>query len=171
MNIILLGFMGSGKTSIGKMLSKKNDFNFLDTDLEIEKRNQMSINNIFKDLGELFFRNEEKKLLNDIKEKNNIVLSTGGGFACNSQNIKKLNNFGLTIYLKYSNNKLFERLKKQRKERPLIKDLNDSDLKIFIKKYLHERKEYYTQADNIIECDKLDENQMLRKINSLIVPK
>ena len=171
MNIILLGFMGSGKTSIGKMLSKKNDFNFLDTDLEIEKRNQMSINNIFKDLGELFFRNEEKKLLNDIKEKNNIVLSTGGGFACNNKNIKKLNNFGLTIYLKYSNNKLFERLKKQRKERPLIKDLNDSDLKIFIKKYLHKRKEYYTQADNIIECDKLDENQILRKINSLIVPK
>ena len=61
MNIILLGFMGSGKTSIGKMLSKKNDFNFNDTDLEIEKRNQMSINNIFKDLGELFFRNEDRK--------------------------------------------------------------------------------------------------------------
>ena len=169
MNIILLGFMGSGKTSIGKLLSEQVNFNFIDSDLEIEKRNHMSINNIFKKKGELFFRNEEKKLLNEIITKNNIVFATGGGLSCNNKSIKKLNDFGLTIYLRYSNNVLFKRLKKQNKTRPLINNLIDNDLEEFIRKSLKKREDFYNQSNCIIECDKISEREILRKINTLII--
>ena len=168
MNIILLGFMGSGKTSIGKLLSEQINFNFIDSDLEIEKRNQMSINNIFQKQGELFFRNKEKELLNEIIIKDNIVFATGGGLPCNISNIKKLNDFGLTIYLRLSNKELYKRLKKQNKTRPLINNLINNDLKEFIRKSVKKREEFYFQSNCIIECDKISEKEILRKINTFI---
>ena len=89
--------------------------------------------------------------------------------SCNNKSIKKLNDFGLTIYLRYSNNVLFKRLKKQNKTRPLINNLIDNDLEEFIRKSLKKIEDFYNQSNCIIECDKISEREILRKINTLII--
>lgn len=146
--IILVGFMGSGKTTIGKQLAKKLNYNFIDTDLEIENLLGISIGNIFKIKGEEYFRNLEQKIIRNIQVKNTII-STGGGLPCHSNNIDYLNNIGTTVYLQCSEYKLFERLKNDYKQRPLIKNKSNEELLKYITETLKIREPYYLKAKTI----------------------
>ncbi len=160
--------MGSGKSTIAKMLSREIYFEHIDTDSIIEKQNCMTVNQIFKKKGVEYFRNEESKLIDKILNKNKIVISTGGGFVCNNDIIKKINKNDISIYLKLTSKKLYERLKFNHKKRPLLLNIKSDKLKKYINDLLSERENYYSKSKIIIDCNKLSKEEILRKINSLI---
>ena len=166
-NIYLIGFMGSGKTTIGKKLSSSLNLNFIDTDNEIERRNLMSIKDIFRIKGELFFRNEEAKLIKDISKLKNTIISTGGGLPCYNNLIENLNDSGITIYLNYDIDTLYQKLKND-DIRPLL-NKKENEFKIYIKDLLFERKKHYNKSKHNILCNNLKKDIILRQINSLIV--
>jgi len=146
--IILIGFMGSGKTTMGKKLAKKLNYSFLDVDKEIENLVGMSIPKIFETKGENYFRTLEKQFVEKI-DVNNTVISTGGGLPCFNNNIEYLNKIGVTIYLKYSAIELFERLKLEIENRPVLKGKSNEELLLFIEELLNKRKSCYEKAQRI----------------------
>ncbi|WP_341660665.1 shikimate kinase [Blattabacterium cuenoti] len=148
MKITLIGYMGSGKTSIGKMLSKKLNLNFYDLDaLLVEESKNDSILNLFKKKGELFFRNREHSLLKKfLKQKNKYILSVGGGTPCFYNNIYLLNKYSNTFYLKTDSYTLFKRLFLEKDTRPLISHLSKNELFIFIIKHLLKRSYFYEKS-------------------------
>jgi shikimate kinase len=155
MEIVLMGYMGSGKSTIGKSMAKKNNLEFIDLDHYIELQEKQSINAIFKNKGEIYFRLQEAKYLQEIlHSKTNFVLSLGGGTPCyanNTEVIAKSN--GISIYLKAKIPTLHQRLKNESSNRPLIASLNDEDLYEYIGKHLFERAPFYEQADVNISID------------------
>jgi shikimate kinase len=150
--IFLIGFMGSGKTTLGKRLAKKLDKPFLDLDVEIEKSESLTINQIFEKFGETHFRELESKVLKALIINNKeFVLSLGGGTPCDKNNMNLINNSGASIYLKYNAGILASRLIEAKAERPLIKNLDENQLKEFITNKLIEREVFYDQCKFTIE--------------------
>lgn len=139
--------MGSGKTTIGKKLAKKLGYRFIDLDKAIEKKYKSSISLLFDKYGEETFRLLEKKELEKTKNISNYVISTGGGTPCFFENMKFMNFYGKTLYIKISPRGLKHRLINAKKRRPLIEKLSEEELEIFITKQLKQREEYYSQAD------------------------
>lgn len=119
-NVVLIGFMGCGKTTIGKELAKNINFNFIDTDFMIEKLEKKSIEKIFDSFGEHYFRKLEKNVCNKVSSFKNCVISTGGGVIKCEESIVNLKKTGITIYLKATADKIYENLKYDTK-RPLLK--------------------------------------------------
>lgn len=155
MNIILLGYMGVGKSLIGQKLSYLLNKNFIDLDDYIEKKEGKSIQNIFSDSGDLYFRKLESKLLKDCLLKNDdIILSVGGGTPCYNNNISLINsNKNLSIYLKNNNIDISKRLFKIKKNRPLISNIQTEEKMIeFVSKHLFEREFFYNKALIKIDC-------------------
>lgn len=146
--IILLGYMGSGKSTVGRLLSKSINYKSLDLDKLIENEQGLSINNIFKQHGELYFRKLEHQILKETLNTNgNYIISLGGGTPCYANNMELFKDENIiTIYLNSSVNELFERLSLNKSKRPLIASMNDFELKEFIAKHLFERSFYYNQA-------------------------
>lgn len=169
MKIILLGYMGSGKSSVGKCLAEKLQKKFLDLDEEITRTENRSISAIFKESGEIYFRkkeNEALKALIDVQE--DFILSLGGGTPCYANNLEMmLQDEGvLPVYLKTSLQELRERLWNERASRPLIDHLESKDaLEDFIRKHLFERTYYYNQSEVIIDTDR----KSVQKISDEIV--
>lgn len=152
-NIFLVGFMGSGKTTLGKALAAKIDFKFLDTDEQIVQLEKRTIEEIFENDGEGYFRTLEFKVLDVIiNTKNNLVISTGGGFPCFNENMDKLLESGFVVYLSANSDTLYNRLKNDRK-RPLLKF--KSDLKLYIETTLKNREQIYRKAHLIIDSSEL----------------
>ena len=162
--------MGSGKTTIGKLLAKELVISFLDLDEVIEEGVGDSISNIFKGKGEIFFRNMEHEYLNNVlSQKNNIILSTGGGTPCYSGNMETMLALADHVfYLKISIPGLVKRLIKEKDHRPLIKNIDDGDLPEFIGKHLFERNNYYLKATHIIECDNKSPETLVAEIQQLL---
>ena len=155
MNIILLGYMGVGKSLIGQNLSYLLNKNFIDLDDYIEKKEGKSIQNIFSDSGDLYFRKLESNLLKDCLLKNNdIILSVGGGTPCYNNNISLINsNKNLSIYLKNNNIDISKRLFKIKNNRPLISNIQTEEKMIeFVSKHLFEREFFYNKALIKIDC-------------------
>lgn len=148
-NIYLLGFMGSGKSFIGKKLSENLGLNFLDLDLSIEDSSQLTITQIFSQIGEKGFRLTEANVLRKTADISQHIISCGGGTPCYHDNMKWIKDHGISIYLKTSKELLFRRLNNQKNERPLICNMQDEELKQFISVKLDERENYYSQADYI----------------------
>ena len=146
--IILVGFMGSGKTTFGMKLAKKLNYQFVDTDKEIEELVGMSIESIFNTKGEKYFRQLEKQYIQKLKVQN-VVIATGGGMPCFYDNMEYLNKIGVTVYLEYSSQELFERLKNETVNRPLLKHKSEEDLFDYIDDLLLKRERYYLQAQTI----------------------
>lgn len=146
--IILVGFMGSGKTTFGKKLAKKLNYQFVDTDKEIETLVGMSINTVFEKKGEIYFRQLEREYIKQLKVQN-VVIATGGGLPCFYNNMNYLNKIGVTVYLKYSVEELFERLKKENSFRPLLKEKTELELFKFIEQLLKSRESYYLKAQTV----------------------
>ena len=123
--IILIGFMGSGKTSTGKELAKELHFDFLDTDHWIEERNQKTIAQIFKEKGESFFRSEEKEAIAWIRNRQKVVISTGGGLWMNENNRKQLLSLGWCVWLIVSAEAAWKRVEPNSAQRPLLENMKD----------------------------------------------
>ncbi|MCL4129080.1 UNVERIFIED_CONTAM: hypothetical protein GTU68_008776 [Idotea baltica] len=155
MKIVLLGYMGSGKSTVGRQLAEKLKFTFLDLDDFIEEKEKMTIPKLFEEKGEIYFRRKESEYVaKALHEGDNVILSLGGGTPCYGKNMEDV--LALTenvIYLKVSVIGLAQRLQKEKSERPLIKNIPDDDLPEFIGKHLFERSMFYQKANYTIECD------------------
>ncbi len=154
MIISLLGYMGSGKTHISKNLSKKIDFQLVDLDQKISEDHGMSVNKIFEKKGEIYFRKEEKRILEELlSSQENLVLSLGGGTPVYYNNMDIINERSKSIFLRASVNTLTNRLLLQKNMRPLISKIDDEDIPEFIAKHLFERNTYYSKAHFTIDTD------------------
>ena len=155
--IALLGYMGSGKSTIGRALAKAMDCSFDDLDHLIEKESSLSISELFADRGEIAFRKMESQVLQSYLETTSSgVLALGGGTPCYGNNLKLLHEMGAkTVYLQLSVASLLERLKAGKDKRPLIAHLDDEQLEEFIRKHLFERQYYYNQAQCVVDLNDL----------------
>lgn len=169
MIISLLGYMGSGKSHISKILSKKINFNLIDLDQKISEQEGCSIAEIFENKGELYFRKLEKKILEEIlNTEENIILSVGGGTPVYYQNIDTLNAKSSTIFLRASVGTLTERINKQKQKRPLVANISEEDLPEFIAKHLFERNPFYHQAKHIVSTDGKSPDEIMNEIISIL---
>tara|TARA_R110000850_G_C9977687_1_gene465655 strand:+ start:76 stop:567 length:492 start_codon:yes stop_codon:yes gene_type:complete len=162
--------MGSGKTTIGKLLANKLKISFLDLDEVIEQGLEDSISNIFNGKGEIFFRKKEHEYLIDVlSKKEQLILSTGGGTPCYSGNMETMLTLADHVfYLKVSIPGLVKRLLLEKEHRPLIKNIDNGDLPEFIGKHLFERNNFYLKANHIIECDDKDPESLVAEIQELL---
>lgn len=171
MKVILLGYMTSGKTAVGKALSKKQFLPFIDLDKYISEKERLSIKEIFKTKGEIYFRKIEhlylKELL-DLEEK--FVLSLGGGTPCYAGNMNLItsNKNTVSIYLEANIPTLVERLQKGKARRPLVSKLSDEKLVEFVAKHLFERRNFYQQAKHKVQVNNKSLSTVVTEIRILL---
>ena len=158
-NIVFLGMMGSGKTSIGSLISKKIKLEFFDTDRLIEQQLNLNIPKIFETKGENFFRELEEKITLNILKKKKIVISLGGGAFLNKNIRDEVQKNHLSFWLKCSDETIYKRIKNSTK-RPIVTKLNKDELINLSKK----RSKIYSKAMYSINCDNLSKNEILNKI-------
>ncbi|MEM0577062.1 shikimate kinase [Flavobacterium polysaccharolyticum] len=153
--IILLGYMGCGKSTIANKLSEKTTIPFLDLDQYIEEKANLSIKELFEKHGEVYFRKlEHEAFVTLLEQEQAIILGLGGGTPCYANNHELLLRPDvISIYLKASVTTLFERLSRNKSKRPLIANLNDAELQEFIAKHLFDRSYYYNQAKYKVAVD------------------
>jgi shikimate kinase len=156
MKIYIIGYMGSGKSTLGKKLSRAINYSFIDLDNLIEECAHYSIETIFKRFDETVFRKLEKEALYSTLSMSNTVISTGGGTVSYDRNMEWIKKNGLSIYLKLSPKSLQTRLLASKKKRPLIKSKKEDELLQFIENHLAEREIYYTQADIVVKGENLN---------------
>ncbi len=159
-NIVLTGFMGTGKTAVGKILSQKLGFVLVDSDTEIEKEQKTTITDIFKRLGEAAFRDIESHTINRLSSLKKTVLSTGGGAVLRAENMDALRKNGIIVCLSASPETILKRTSKNR-NRPL---LETNDPLQTIKELYNFRKPYYEKADIIIDTDNMSPLQVAEEI-------
>ena len=160
-NLVFLGMMGSGKTTLGKIVSKKLNKNFIDIDNEIENKEGMKISDLFVQKGEAFFRKLEERISLQNLKKNNSVISLGGGAFINKNIQNEVLKNHISIWLKWDNENLIKRIKNSQK-RPIAIQLNDYDLD----KLINKRYKVYAKAKYQIKCDKLSKLEIVKKIIS-----
>ena len=160
MNILLTGFMGAGKTIVGKKLAKRLRYFFIDTDREIEKEQGCSITEIFKYGGEECFRDLETDILQKLQTKQNLVIATGGGMVLRNENRSLMQSLGTRVYLKVELQELMRRLEKDKK-RPLLQKSKPEE---HILEMLQQRKSIYEEAECIIDTTDLSPHQMVTEI-------
>lgn len=168
MNIFLLGYMGCGKSLIGKLLSKNLQRDFIDMDTLIEEREKASISSLFQKKGEIYFRRLEKQVLKElINEKTETIISLGGGTPCYGNNMELITNSGeaKSIYLQAGLDVLTERLFQEKENRPVISHLDEREqLEEFLRKHLFERSFYYNQSDLVIHTDAKSPETIVKEI-------
>ncbi len=167
-NIYLLGYMGSGKSTIGKKLARKLNLAFIDLDKYIEAKQSASISELFEQKGELDFRNIERQSLIEVSKLENKVISLGGGTPCFFDNMKIINNASLSIYLKMSTGMLVSRLINAKIQRPLIRNKNREDLYHFIENQLEYREPFYSQARIMYNASDVNIDDLLFEIDKNI---
>jgi shikimate kinase len=165
MIISLLGYMGSGKSHISKILSDEINYKLIDLDKEISRRQKLTIPEIFEKKGEIYFRKLEREVLEEIlATRENTVLSLGGGTPAYYNNMEIINHNSKSIFLMTSVPVLSERLSKQKEKRPLIAKIPDEDLPEFIAKHLFERNAFYSKAQFSIKTDQKTPENIIREI-------
>ena len=158
-NLVFLGMMGSGKTTLGKIVSKKLNKEFIDVDQAIEQQEGMVISEIFEKKGEPFFRILEEKIsLHSLKKKNSVI-SLGGGAFLNKKIQKEILKNHISIWLKWDSKNLINRIKNSQK-RPIAIKLSDNDLN----KLINERSKVYSKAKYQIKCDRLTKLELMERI-------
>lgn len=163
-NIYLVGFMGVGKTAVGKILAKRLKLQFIEMDEVIEKEENKPITEIFATKGEPYFRKLESNLLKKISEESNNVVSCGGGLICNEENLKLLKKSGMVFNLAASAEAIYERTKKY-SHRPL---LNVDNPLAKIDELIRKRNEYYKKAHHTIDTTKISPDEVADKIIDLL---
>ena len=167
-NLILIGFMGSGKSTVGKILAEKLEMKFLDTDLEIEKEQGRSVQDIFSEKGEEYFRKLENEISKKLSTENNTIISTGGGIILNKENIEYLKKDGVVFFLDVAKKTLYKRLISS-KGRPL---LEGDELWSKINNVLGERLERYrSSADFIVKVGNVIPYETMEDIKKLYIEK
>ena len=160
--IILIGYMGAGKTTIGKALSKELDMMFYDLDWYIETRMHRTVAQIFAEKGEEGFRKIEHNMLHEVAEFENVIISCGGGTPCFFDNMDYLNEQGETIYLKARPEVLCSHLRMGKVERPLIKGKSPEELQQFIVEQLERREPYYSKAKHHLDVSLMDNYEKIK---------
>jgi shikimate kinase len=154
--IILIGYMGAGKTTIGKALSKELGITFYDLDWYIESRMRKTVSEIFAERGEEGFRQIEYNMLHEVAEFEDVIISCGGGTPCFFDNMDYLNQQGQVVYLKAEPEVLYKHLQMGRVERPLLKGKSKEELLKFIKEQLEKREPFYTKARYTLDVSLMD---------------
>jgi shikimate kinase len=170
MKIVLLGYMASGKSSIGKLLSKKLSMKFLDLDDYIINKEGMSIAEIFEKKGEVYFRVIENKYLKEVlNTKDQLILALGGGTPCYANNMEEINKGDtVSIYLQGKTKTMIDRLIKKKSKRPLIASLADDKIPEFVAKHLFERRMYYELAKITVEIDAKSKKEVAKELKKLL---
>lgn len=151
--IFIVGYMGSGKTTVGKQLAKTLSLSFVDVDAYIEKKYRKTISDLFGEKGEEGFRKIESRALREVAEFEDVVVSTGGGTPCFYDNMEIMNGAGVTIYLEVHPKVLADHLLASKTVRPLIAGMQQEELVPFIKEHLARREEYYRKAQIVYHID------------------
>ena len=154
--IILIGYMGSGKTTVGKALSKDTGMMFYDLDWYIESRMRKSVPQLFAERGEDGFRKLEYNMLHEVAEFENVIISCGGGTPCFFDNMDYLNEQGDVLYLKATPDVLYRHLLMAKVERPLLKGKSPEELIAYITEHLKEREPFYSKARYTLDVSLLD---------------
>ena len=165
MKVFLVGFMGSGKTTIGKKLANYLKYDFIDLDKLIESRVGMSIVEYFELHGENAFRDLEKDILQKTEFQENVIIATGGGAPCFGNNMAWMNENGLVAYLSLSPKALASRLENSKTDRPLIRNLKGDELEGFISTKLAEREPFYNQSKFVVSASDLTAERLAFYLN------
>ena len=159
--IILVGYMGSGKTTVGKALSKATGMMFYDLDWYIENRMHTTVSKLFSERGEEAFRKIEYNMLHEVAEFEDVIISCGGGTPCFFDNMDYLNQQGDVVYLKATPEVLYKHLLMAKVERPLLKDKTPEELITYITNHLKERAPFYEKARHTLDVSVLDSHDKI----------
>ena len=163
-SFFLIGFMGSGKSYWGDIWSKQSGLPFFDLDTVIEEQHNKTIAQIFEQDGEPFFRNAETAALYTFAAKKNCIVACGGGTPCFNNNMQWMNEHGTTVYLKATPEEILKRVINEQDKRPVIKNVPQQELLLFIEKKLNERASFYEQATHTLPVATLT----IQTINQLL---
>ena len=162
--IILIGYMGAGKTTLGNALARDMGMRFYDLDWYIESRMHHTVKEIFDERGEEGFRRIEHNMLHEVAEFEDVIISCGGGTPCFFDNMDYLNRQGATVYLKASPDVLYKHLSMGRTVRPLLLNKTPEEVRQYITRQLAEREPYYAQAALVLDCDTLSDEEAVERI-------
>lgn len=160
--IVLIGYMGAGKTTVGRMLAKDMGLMFYDLDWYITSRMRRTVAQIFEELGEEGFRRIERNMLHEVAEFENVVISCGGGTPCFFDNMDYLNLQSETVYLKATPEVLYAHLKMGKSVRPLLLNKTPEEVEAFVKQQLQQREPYYSKAKHVLDVNVLDSRDKVR---------
>lgn len=160
-SLFLIGFMGSGKTTYGRLLAQALDMPFVDLDEALEQEHGMKVVELFEAWGETRFRREERLMLRSVAGNAPLVVATGGGTACFFDNMDFMNEVGETLYMRTSVRELKSRLIFSKEDRPLLRGKTDAELKQYIAETLEKREVYYLKAQYILDTDNLNAHNLM----------
>ena len=167
--IFLIGYMGAGKTTVGKVLSRQLGLSFVDLDHYIEGRYHKTVGQLFAEKGEEAFREIERRMLREVAAFENVLISTGGGTPCFFDNMEFMNGTGQTVYLKVSVWELAKRLELCKSTRPVLKGRAGDELKNFIAESLEKREPFYLKAEIVFDVEEMLTDQDVHKISQELV--
>ncbi|MBR5862978.1 MAG: shikimate kinase [Alistipes sp.] len=169
MKLFLVGYMGCGKSSLGRKVARRGAMRFVDMDSLIEEREGASVSDIFYYQGEEYFRLREREIIEEIAaEDGDVVVSTGGGVPTWRDNMARMNEVGECVYLRRTAEQIASRLSPHgRQKRPKLRGLNDEELVAFMTANMAEREPYYSQAKHCIDCASMSDEELIEKILSV----
>jgi len=167
-NIYLIGFMASGKTLYGKKLARAINYEFLDLDQLIEQKEGKSINRIFAENGESYFRELERLVLKDSFKLKKKVIALGGGTPCFFDNMQQIKNHGISVYLQVSNGILASRLFEHGENRPLVAGKSKEELIRYVSQMMEKRKNFYEQANVSCDATSINANTLKQVVSPLL---
>lgn len=166
--IFLIGYMGAGKTTVGKDLAKLMGLSFIDLDCYIEGRYHKTVGQIFAEKGEEAFRDIERRMLHEVAMFEDVLISTGGGAPCFFDNMEFMNEMGTTVYLKVSVEELAKRLEVCKSTRPVLKGRSGDELVAFIAENLKKRTPHYMQASIVFDAEVMLTETDVHKISEAL---
>lgn len=170
MKLFLIGYMGCGKSSLGRKIAKRGGMRFVDMDSVIEEREGASVSDIFHYQGETYFREKERELIEELAvAQDDVVISTGGGVPTWQDNMARMNEIGECVYLRRTAEQIASRLSPHgRQKRPKLRGLNDEKLVAFMTANMAEREPFYAQAKHCVDCVSLSDEELIEKILAVV---
>ena len=170
MKLFLIGYMGCGKSSLGRKIAKRGRMRFVDMDSVIEEREGASVSDIFHYQGETYFREKERELIEELAvAQDDVVISTGGGVPTWQDNMARMNEIGECVYLRRTAEQIASRLSPHgRQIRPKLRGLNDEELVAFMTANMAEREPFYAQAKHCVDCVSLSDEELIEKILAVV---
>lgn len=159
--IFLIGYMGCGKSTLGRALSRATGMQFIDLDSYIENRFHATISELFADKGEDEFRRMERAMLVEVSEFSDVIVACGGGTPCFFNNMDLMNERGTTVWLNTPLDRLYERLQRNRAKRPILADKTDKELREFIVRALADREPFYSKAQHRFVATLLEDKSQI----------